>query len=368
MKEDKIKQSIQTAFENIQHPLTKENLIKSHLLKSIDVQNGSVVVTLQNTFDRKIQIQLESQIRTWLATQNITIENLRIKFPKPDETTKTPSKSVSSPSENQYPIPTKKNIKGIKKIIGIASGKGGVGKSTVSMNLAQALAHQNKSIGLLDTDIYGPSVGKLINQFGRQDLEVKNNKIIPFNKYNMKVMSFSFLLEEKQAVIWRGPMLAKTIEQFLFDVDWGDLDYLILDLPPGTGDVPLSISQFINLDGVFIVTTPQEIAKIDVERSIQMFQELKIPTLGILENMSHFTCQNCNHTTHIFGQNAGEQISKEFNIPLITKIPLSPLLIKSGDMGVPIFEENKEWDTINSDVNELKNIFFEISNKIQKLL
>lgn len=228
----------------------------------------------------------------------------------------------------------KQSVPGIKNIIAISSGKGGVGKSTVAVNLAVELARQGAPVGLLDTDMYGPNVPIMVGI----DAEpvVKGNRLVPHEAYSVKVMSLGFLNRGDKPVIWRGPMLHTAVRQFLYDVEWGNLDYLIVDMPPGTGDVQLSLAQLVPIQGAILVTTPQEVAMGDVRKAINMFEQVHIPVLGIVENMSYFVCSNCTEKHYIFGSGGGESLAKKYNTTLLGQIPLSPAVREGGDIGVPI--------------------------------
>lgn len=225
----------------------------------------------------------------------------------------------------------------VKNIIAVASGKGGVGKSTVAANLALALHLQGKKVGLLDADIYGPSIPTLFGLKDKQPaVDPEKKKLLPLEKFGLKIMSIGFLMKENDAVIWRGPMIHKMIQQFLDDVYWGDLDYLIIDLPPGTGDVQLSLSQLIPMTGSVIVTTPQDIALADVVRGIAMFQKVGVPVLGVIENMSYFSCPNCEHRTEIFSHGGGKKMAEQHKVSFLGEIPLDPKTREGSDSGTPI--------------------------------
>jgi ATP-binding protein involved in chromosome partitioning len=228
-------------------------------------------------------------------------------------------------------------VPGVKNVILVMSGKGGVGKSTVATNLALALKTMGLKVGLLDADIYGPSIPTMLGISGQPMSDGK--RIQPLERFGVKLMSIGFLLEDsKSAVVWRGPMLHGALLQFLKDVDWGDLDFLLLDLPPGTGDIALTLSQRVRSNGSVIVTTPQEVALQDVYKSVSMNQKVGIPIVGVVENESYFVCGNCNEKHELFGSGGGQKIADFANAPLLGQIPLFPEVRKWGDAGVPVVE------------------------------
>jgi ATP-binding protein involved in chromosome partitioning len=247
-----------------------------------------------------------------------------------------PKKETASHQHSATKAPsTKKPIEGVKHIIAVASGKGGVGKSTVSVNLALALYNQGYKVGILDADIYGPSVPTMLNIHKDPELNDKN-KIIPPESYGLKVMSFGFFAPEDTAVIWRGPMIMKALQQFFWDVDWGELDFLVIDLPPGTGDAQLTLVQSIPISGSVIVTTPQNVALLDAVKGIAMFQKTEVPILGVVENMSSFSCPTCGTESHIFGSGGAQRVSEKFEVPLLGHVPLIPEIRAAGDLGEPL--------------------------------
>src|SRR6218665_360823 len=223
----------------------------------------------------------------------------------------------------------------VKNVILVGAGKGGVGKSTVSVNLATALAREGAKVGLLDADFYGPSI-PLMTGITDKPSSPDGKTLLPLEKHGLKVMSIGFLVEADQALIWRGPMLHGALMQLVRDVRWGELDYLILDLPPGTGDVALSLSQSVRAAGAVLVTTPQDVALADVVRAKQMFDKVHIPVLGIVENMSQFVCPNCSHVTPIFNKGGGHRAAQMFSIPFLGEIPLELKIREAGDAGVPV--------------------------------
>jgi ATP-binding protein involved in chromosome partitioning len=228
----------------------------------------------------------------------------------------------------------KQSVPGVRNIIAVSSGKGGVGKSTVAVNLAVTLAQMGKKVGLLDTDVYGPNVPIMIGIDA--DPIVRGQKLIPHEAYSVKVMSLGFLNRGDKPVVWRGPMLHSAVRQFLYDVEWGNLDYLVVDMPPGTGDAQLSLAQLVPVQGAVIVTTPQEVSMADVRKAINMFDQVHIPILGVVENMSYFVCSNCSERHYIFGAGGGEELVRRFKTSLLGQISLSTSVREGGDIGVPI--------------------------------
>lgn len=221
-----------------------------------------------------------------------------------------------------------------KNAIAVASGKGGVGKSTMSANLALSLALDGAKVGLLDADIFGPNIPMMMGSHERP--KGQNNKIIPPEAHGVKLMSMGFLVDPNQAVIWRGPMIHNALRQFLQDVEWGELDYLVVDLPPGTGDASLSLSQSMNLDGAVIVTTPQQVALSDVVRGVAMFEQLNVPILGVIENMSYFVAPDTGQRYDIFGHGGGAEMAKKVKATFLGEVPLEPQIRIGGDEGTPI--------------------------------
>jgi len=222
----------------------------------------------------------------------------------------------------------------IKNLILVASGKGGVGKSTVAVNLALALQEQGRQTGLLDADVYGPSIPTMFGPAEKP--ETDGGKLYPIEKYGLKLMSMGYLVAPDVAMIWRGPMLASAATQFVTDVEWGELDYLIFDLPPGTGDIQLTLAQKFKVTGAVLVTTPQEVALADVRRAKTMFDKVHIRTLGLVENMSYFICPNCETRHEIFSHGGGERGAKEMEIDFLGRVPLEPKVREGGDAGVPL--------------------------------
>ncbi len=225
-------------------------------------------------------------------------------------------------------------VPGVKNILAVASGKGGVGKSTVSVNLAVALAKAGATVGLLDADITGPNIPMMLGIDGQPEASA-NNKILPLERHGVKAISIQFFVPEGQPIVWRGPLIGGAISQFLRDVEWGELDYLVVDLPPGTSDAQLTLAQAVPISGVVLVTTPQDVALADVAKALAMLQRLNVPVIGLVENMSAFVCPHCGEATEIFGRGGGERFAQQHGLDFLGKIPLDVTVRQGGDAGIP---------------------------------
>ncbi|NVM04755.1 MAG: Mrp/NBP35 family ATP-binding protein [Candidatus Helarchaeota archaeon] len=319
-------------LKTVSYPGLTRDIVSFGFVKDVIVKGSNVTINVDiTTKDYSIKEKLENDIRNKLCKID-EISNLKINI------------NLHHPEDNQKKEPTivkKDLVPQIRYKIAVASGKGGVGKSTVAVNLAVALGLKGYKVGLFDSDIYGPSIPTMLNVEPNQ-IFTEDNKIIPIKKYGIKLMSIGFFLEKDTPLIWRGPMVMKAIQQFLEDVKWVDLDYLIIDLPPGTGDAQLSISQLLNLSGAIIVTTPQDLALVDAVKGVQMFLKLNVPVIGIVENMSYFICPKCGERTEIFGYGGGIKESSRINVPFLGEIPINPMVRVSGDTGRPIVLDDKE--------------------------
>jgi ATP-binding protein involved in chromosome partitioning len=244
---------------------------------------------------------------------------------------------MASPTAPSAPPPASNPLPGVKHVILVMSGKGGVGKSTVCSNLALALKRGGHRVGLLDADMYGPSVPTMFGIHGRPRAE--GQRIEPLERFGVKLMSLGFLLDdEKAAVVWRGPMLHAALMQFVKDVNWGELDFLLLDMPPGTGDVALTLSQNLQTRGAVVVTTPQDVAVMDVYKSVSMAHKVGIPILGVVENESYFVCGNCETRHTLFGEGGGKKVAELAQAPLLAQLPIDPTVRQWGDAGVPVVQ------------------------------
>jgi ATP-binding protein involved in chromosome partitioning len=318
--------SVIKALSGVQEPDLKKDLISLNMVKDIVINGNNVSFTVVLTTPA---CPLKDKIK------NDCIKAIQSVNPEAAVTVNFSSNTTSLRTDK------KDVLKGVKNIIAVVSGKGGVGKSTVSSNLALALAESGARVGLMDADIYGPSVHIMFGIRGERpqmrDVDGKG-KIVPIERYGLKLMSIGLLVDEKQAVVWRGPMVSSAIRQFVSDVDWGDLDYLVIDMPPGTGDIHLTIVQTVPVTGVIVVTTPQLVALADAKKGIAMFNQpgLKVPVIGLVENMSYFTPKELpDNKYYIFGKQGGKILAEEFDIPFLGEIPLVQSIREGGDQGIP---------------------------------
>ena len=253
----------------------------------------------------------------------------------------------------------------VKNVIAVASGKGGVGKSTVSVNLALSLLEQGAKVGLLDADIYGPSIPLMLGVMDEKPTTPDNKTFTPIQSHGLELMSIGFIVSEDQATIWRGPMLSQALSQLLLQTNWSSLDYLVIDLPPGTGDAQLTLCQKANLTGAVLVTTPQQVALLDVKKSLQAFKKLSVPIIGLIENMSYFICPECGLEENIFGEGATDEFLKHNKIPLLGKIPIEPAFASSGDTGKPLVLDSGK-DYMKVIYNDLASSLVDRLAKIEK--
>lgn len=262
-------------------------------------------------------------------------------------------RAVASPEAGRAPV------EGVKNVVAVGAGKGGVGKTTVAVNLAIALAKCGSRVGMIDGDIYGPNVPIMLGI--DTQLTTDGKKILPAEKYGIQVISMGFMTSDDAPVIWRGPMLHGAIQQFFREVRWNNLDYLIVDMPPGTGDVALSLSQTVPVAGSIVVTTPQQVSLADTRRAVRMYQKLNIPTLGLIENMSHFICPNCSHEADIFGHGGGEKMAQQLNVPFLGRIPIYQPIREGSDRGVPLVLSEPESPAAKAFIAAAERVAAEIS-------
>jgi len=312
-------QQVLEALKGVEDAAQRKDIVSLGYVKDIEVASDRtvIVIEMKTAGPPKANSQLAAAIRR--AVEAIGAPKVEVEIATP---------SAAPPKTQSNLIPR------VKATIAVASGKGGVGKSTVAANLAVALNRQGAKVGLMDTDVYGPSVPSLMG--GKQEPHVVEGKLEPPVEWGIKIISMGYFLPHDEAIIWRGPMLHKTIQQFLGDVNWGELDYLVMDLPPGTGDIQLSLSQTIPLTGAVIVSTPQDLALDVAWKAIAMFKKLNIPILGIVENMSYYVCPHCGVREDIFGHGGAKEAADRLGIPFLGEIPLDPKIRIQSDAGRPI--------------------------------
>ena len=322
-------EQIREALKAVKYPGFTRDIVSFGLIKSVDVDNGEVKVQLAlATNDPNIPATIKNDAeKVLLDIAGVQSATVLIDIHAPPAGTGAGVGAIRIP--------------GIKQVIAIASGKGGVGKSTVAANLAVALEQTKARVGLCDCDIYGPSISLM---FGTRErpMATDENKIVPIEQYGLRLMSMGFLLDDTSPAILRGPMVTRYTQQFLRQVEWGELDYLVLDLPPGTGDIQLTIVQTVALSGAIIVTTPQEVALIDARKAATMFEKVNVPVLGLIENMSYFVSPSDHKRYDIFGSGGGEREAKRLRVPLLGQIPIDIATREAGDRGIPIVAEDRE--------------------------
>ena len=315
---------VRDALRAVKYPGVSKDIVSTGLLKGVALDGNDALINValptmavtdevKAAFVKEIEVAVEKV--PGVARVKVQTEVKVASLPPPGDKNRAP---------------------GVKNVIAVASGKGGVGKSTVATNLALALQRWGAKVGMLDADVFGPSLPQMLGTPERAAGGTPDKRIAPALYWGMKVMSVAFFVEKADAVVWRGPMVHKLLQQFMEDVDWGELDYLIIDLPPGTGDVQLSLSQLVPLTGAVMVTTPQEVAIIDVVKGISMFKKVEVPILGVVENMSYYVCPGCGHHDEIFARGGGKRLAESVSAPFLGEIPIDPKIRFGGDSGTPI--------------------------------
>ena len=337
------------ALKAVKYPGFSRDIVSFGLVKEVSVANGAVSVALQLTSPnpeaaRQIKTEAEQILRKLPGVSQVIVE------------VRQPSAGQAAAGGNAFANQTK--VPGVKRIVAVASGKGGVGKSTCSANLACALKHLGAKVGLLDCDIYGPSIPLMMGVYERPTVS-SDERLVPPVAHGVKVMSIGLLLTDDQPVIWRGPMITKTIQQFVLAVEWGDLDYLLVDLPPGTGDAQLSLCQTVPLDGGVIISTPQEASLGVVRKGIAMFRKVNVPILGLVENMSYFTAPN-GERVEIFGHGGGKEEAARQNAPFLGEIPIFTEIREGGDRGTPV--------VVSAPNHAASRAFIQIARELRKNL
>ena len=346
---DQVLEKLSTVID----PDLKKDIVSMGMIKDLELNDGALKFTLELTTPAcPFNVEIEDDVRAAIAS--ITeLKNFELK--------------VTAKVMEGRSLDDDTGMKTVKNIIGVASGKGGVGKSTVSLNLALALQQTGAKVGLLDADIYGPSIPLML---GMKDgsMQVEENKLQPADSHGLKVVSFGFFADQSnQAAIYRGPIISGILKQFLVDTNWSDLDYLIVDLPPGTGDIPLTLAQTIPITGILVITTPQDVASHVAVKAVSMFEKLNVPILGVVENMSHFICPKCTDKHYIFGEGGGLKISEQFNIPFLGEIPLNAGIMSGSDLGKPIMISSVDSPSAEAFRISAKNIAAQCSIQAAKL-
>jgi ATP-binding protein involved in chromosome partitioning len=308
------------ALRAVRDPDLHRDIVDLGFVKDLRLDGGRVAFTIELTTPAcPVREQMEAQARQIVAALP-GVRDVQVRM----------TAQVRAGSGSSVP-----EIAGVRNLVAVASGKGGVGKSTVAVNLALALQQDGARVGLLDADIYGPSIPIMMGTQASPP-GMQGNQILPVEKHGLRLMSVGFLAGPEAPIVWRGPMVHKMVSQFLGAVAWGELDYLVVDLPPGTGDAQLTLTQAAPLSGAVIVTTPQDVALEDVYRGVRMFEQVKVPILGIVENMSFFACSNCGHREEIFAHGGGRRAAEKYAVPFLGEIPILPAIRAAGDRGVPI--------------------------------
>lgn len=325
-------QAVRRCLQNLEDPIVKKDYVSTKMLKAVTVsEDGAVDVVVELGYPARSSAQMVGQrIGRKIKELGATSVNVQI------------GQNIIA-----HKVQGTTKVKGnIKNIIAVSSGKGGVGKSTVSANLAVALAQEGAKVGLLDADIYGPSQPKMLGVHG-QAMTSDGKTMEPMVGHNVQMNSIGFMIAEDEPMIWRGPLAAGALQQLLNETNWHDLDYLVIDMPPGTGDIQLTLSQSVPLTGAIVVSTPQDIALIDAKKGLRMFQKVNVPILGIVENMSVFVCPSCGQLHHIFGEGGAKTMCETYGVPLLGELPLSQKIREFADQGTPIVAaepESKEAD------------------------
>ncbi len=335
------REAIESAIEAYIDPYLDSDLISAKSIKAIDINGGEVTVEIELGFPAKgYAEELSEKISAKVnGVDGVTDSTVNVGW---NIVSHAVQKGVQA-------------VNGVKNIIAVASGKGGVGKSTTAVNLALALSAEGANVGMLDADIYGPSQPRMLGAQGAKPESPDGKSLKPINSYNLQSMSIGYLVEEDTPMIWRGPMVTQALEQLLKETQWEDLDYLVIDLPPGTGDTQLTLAQKIPVSGAIIVTTPQDIALLDAVKGLKMFEKVEVPVLGVVENMSIHICSNCGHEEHIFAEGGGQRMADDSNVDFLGGLPLDKKIRSDTDEGKP---------TVVADPDgQIANIYREIARR-----
>ncbi len=349
------KSRIINSIKKVNHPSFDVNHITLNSIKKLESENGKLIIELSipvtaDASKQLIPLFIDAIKKDYRELTDVNI-NLQARTSETVSTHKDPKKDAILP--------------GVKNTIAVASGKGGVGKSTIAVNLAVALAKDGAKVGLIDADVYGPSIPMMLGITDKPKVYQAENsvKIIPLEKYGIKLISIGLLVDDNAPVIWRGPMASGAVKQFMTDVDWGELDYLIFDLPPGTGDIQLTLVQTIPLTGAVVVTTPQEVSLIDARKAFRMFERVNVPVLGVVENMSYFIAPDTGKKYDIFGSGGGSKMAEQFNAFFLGGIPIDSKVREGGDKGVPIVYDISVSDQANIMMDIAHNLAEQVNKR-----
>ncbi|HXS08618.1 MAG TPA: Mrp/NBP35 family ATP-binding protein [Candidatus Krumholzibacteria bacterium] len=356
--------SIQQALEAVADVYGVGSIVSQRRIEKITIRDGVVMLSLNLPVDdaqvkQRIESDSREEIKKISGVREVIIMT---KGAKPSLAARGPAAPNTGPGpvrggRGADPFEGQAPIEGVRSIIAVSSAKGGVGKSTICVNLALALAAEGARVGLMDADVYGPSIHVLMGTGDARPQAGVKKEIAPVEKDGLKLMSLGFLTERGQPVIWRGPIVMGVVKKFLTDVDWGELDYLMIDMPPGTGDAQLTLVQTVPLTGAIIVTTPSELSLVDAEKGLEMYRSVHAPVLGIIENMTYFVCPHCGERTDIFSHGGGREISQRLGVDFLGELPLDPTLRKVGDEGRPI--------VLSEPNSPVARAFFDIAGKIR---
>ncbi len=338
------------SLRRVQDPDLHKDLVTLNMIKNIKISGDSVSFDIELTTPAcPLKDLMKNDAIKAVKTDHPQLKNINV--------------NVTANVKSHVDAQKDALLPGVKNTIAIASGKGGVGKSTVAVNLAVALAKDGAKVGLLDADIYGPSIPLMLGITGKPKIyqDANSSKMLPLENFGIKLMSIGFLVDEDAPVIWRGPMASGAIKQFMSDVNWGELDYLIYDLPPGTGDIQLTLVQTIPLTGAVIVTTPQDVALIDARKGLKMFERVNVPVLGIVENMSYFIAPDTGNRYDIFGYGGGKKLSEEAKVPFLGEIPINPKIREGGDNGRPIIYDIPDSEYAQKTMGIARNLAAQVS-------
>ena len=348
-------QAVLAALRGVKDPAHQKDIVALGMVKDLVIHDAQVHFTLAFTDQAPQSKAAIHSMASRLVGQLPGVSGVQVKM---GGSAARPAAAPHAHGAPAAPARSPEFIPEVRHTIAVSSGKGGVGKSTVAVNLAVALKQTGATVGIVDSDVYGPDIPLMLGAKGRPGMF--DNRILPVEAHGLKMMSIGLLVNEREPLVWRGPMIHSFIQQMLKDVMWGALDFMVFDMPPGTGDAQLSLSRVIPLSGVVMVTTPQDVALLDVRKALSMFQRLNVPILGIVENMSDFACPHCGQHTAIFGDAGGNRISQEYGVPLLSRIPLEPQTRIAGDEGTPI--------TLRSPESGPARAFAELAHAVERRL